>query len=159
MKGRVSESLRLRAPSSVTTTATTAHSGNARGQSMVEFALVSTIAMFILVVGAQVAIIANAALAVSQLVSQGTRYAAVNPTYTSDTISSYVKGAASNAINENNGGHLTVTVNPTTAPRTTGTSVSITLSYNAAGKIVLPNPFFGISFPTTLSATETAMSE
>ena len=121
--------------------------------------MVSTIAMFILLVAVQVAIIANASLAVSQLVSQGARYAAVNPTYTSSAISTYVKSAASAAINENNGGHLTVTVNPTTAPRTSGSSVSITLSYNAASKIVLPNPFFGISFPTTLSATETAMSE
>ena len=50
-----------------------------RGQAMVEFAMVSTVAMFVLLVAIQYAMIGQAALAMSQAAFQGARYASVNP--------------------------------------------------------------------------------
>lgn len=129
------------------------------GQAMVEFALVLTVALVILLVSIQGAIIADASLAVSQLVFQGVRYAAVNPSFDAPTVTTYVKSIASPVINESSGADLTISLNPTTAPRAFGTSVSMTITYNATSKVILPNPFLGISFPTSLTATETAMSE
>lgn len=131
----------------------------ASGQSMVEFAMVATVALVVLMVTIQGAILADAALAVSQLSFQGVRYAAVNPTYDQNTIVSWVNSSASPMINENKGADLTITMNPGTAPRAFGTQVSMTVTYNAKNKIVLPNPFLGIPLPTTFTATETAMSE
>src|SRR5271168_177681 len=50
-----------------------------RGQSAVEFALIATLAIGVMVVGVQFALIGQAALAVSQGSSALARYAAVNP--------------------------------------------------------------------------------
>jgi Flp pilus assembly protein TadG len=137
------------------------HAGRraAGGQSIVEFAMIATVALTALMVTIQGAILADAALAVSQLSFQGVRYAAVNPSYDQNTIASWVNSSASPMINENKGADLTITMNPGTAPRAFGTQVSMTVTYNATSKIVLPNPFLGIPFPSTLTATETAMSE
>jgi hypothetical protein len=125
---------------------------------MVEFAMIVTLVLFILLVSVQAAVLADASLAVNQLVYQGVRYAAVNPTFDSTTVANWVKSSAPSIVGENNGGHLTVTLNPD-APRTFGSAVTMTISYDTSSKIVLANPFLGIPFPTTLSATETAMSE
>lgn len=126
---------------------------------MVEFAMIATVVLIVLMVTIQGAILADAALAVNQLVYQGVRYAAVNPTYDQNTIVSWVKSNASPMINENSGADLTVMLNPNTTPRAFETQVSMTITYNATSKISLPNPFLGIPFPTTFTAAETAMSE
>jgi hypothetical protein len=56
-------------------------------------------------------------------------------------------------------GGYSLSMTPATSPRAAGTSVQITLSWDATSMIVLPNPFFGISFPTNYSATETVYTE
>src|ERR1700722_2958522 len=50
-----------------------------RGQAAVEFALVLTVAMIVLFVAVQMALIGQAALALGQMNYQGARYAAVHP--------------------------------------------------------------------------------
>jgi len=35
----------------------------------------------------------------------------------------------------------------------------LSISYNAASKILLPNPFLGISFPSSLTANQVSLYE
>jgi Flp pilus assembly protein TadG len=133
----------------------------ARGQAMVEFALIATVAIMVLVVGIQFALIGQAALAVSQLSFAGARYASVNTSYTQSQIKTYMVQEGSPTITSNSGAHLTVTVTRSTNADGTyfGQPVTVSVTYDATGKLILPNPFLGITFPTTLTAQETAMQE
>jgi Flp pilus assembly protein TadG len=142
-----------------------------RGQSMVEFALISTVAMMIMLVGVQFAMIGQAALAVSQGASALARYAAVNPgTMGSNgtvALNDAMKQLLSSSILTNSGADLTVTISSYSGTTTTTTSspgytdrAVISVSYNASSKIALPNPFLGIvTFPTTLSSSDSQMYE
>jgi len=142
-----------------------------KGQSMVEFALISSVALMVMLVGVQFAMIGQAALAVSQGASALARYAAVNPgtmgTNGTVTLTTAMQQLLSSSILTNSGGDLTVTIASYTGTTTTTTSspgytdrAVISLSYNATSKIALPNPFLGlITFPTTLSATDSQMYE
>lgn len=128
-----------------------------RGQSLVEFVVTLTLALIVLTVTIQFAIIGDAALAVTQLAYTGARYAAFNPSYDYSMISRYMKTVASPAINESNGANLRITLTPGATPRTIGSSVEVRVVYNLRNKLFLPNPFLGISFPTTLSGIQTTM--
>ncbi len=133
----------------------------ARGQAMVEFALIATVAIIVLIVGIQFALIGQAALAVSQLSFAGARYASVNTSYTQSQIQTYMVQEGSPTITSNSGANLTITVTRSTNADGTyfGQPVTVNISYNATSKLILPNPFLGITFPTTLTAQETAMQE
>jgi Flp pilus assembly protein TadG len=133
----------------------------ARGQAMVEFALIAIVAIIVLVVGIQFALIGQAALAVSQLSFAGARYASVNTSYTQSQIHDYMVQQGSPTITSNSGADLTITVTRSTNPDGSyfGQPVTVNISYNATNKLILPNPFLGITFPTTLTAQETAMQE
>lgn len=137
---------------------------------MVEFAMVAVIAIFVLLVAIQYAMIGQAALALSQAAFQGARYASVNPNAAQTDVQTYLvgtntqTGVASPTITKNNGAYLNFSMSPTTTPRTFGQAVQVTLTFNvcASGMLVLGNScgsFLGISFPQSLTATETAMSE
>lgn len=148
---------------------------------MVEFALIATVLMMVLLVGIQFALVGQAALAVNQAAYAGSRYGSVNPCATASDIAAYVAYAASPTITGSSCGHLTVKLNntsgsmpgscpPGSAPTPTacganpptrafGTTVTVSLSYDTVNQIVLPNPFLGISFPSTLTAQESTMSE
>jgi Flp pilus assembly protein TadG len=147
-----------------------------RGQSMVEFALGATVALAVMILGVQFAIIGQAALAVSQGSSALARYVAVNEplgnvaaTY-SGTPTTAMKNLLSSSILTNSGGDLTVTITSytgtssttTTTPVATQDRAVVTLSYNAktGGKIVLPSQtLLGMTFPTTLVASDSQMYE
>ena len=147
-----------------------------RGQAAVEFAMVAVLALTIMLVGVQFAMLGQAALAVSQGSSAIARYASVNEG-TIPALSSYsggpntaMKALLSPSILTHSGADLTVTIVSYTGTTgaTTATPVSlqdrlkVSLSYNAktGNKIVLPNPFFGIvTFPTTLSAEDSQLYE
>ena len=128
-----------------------------RGQSLVEFVITLMLALIVLIVTIQFAIIGDAALAVTQLAYAGARYAAFNPSYDDSTISRYMKTVASPAINESSGANLRITLTPGATRRTIGSSVQVSVVYNLRNKLFLPNPFLGISFPTTLSGIQTTM--
>jgi Flp pilus assembly protein TadG len=142
-----------------------------RGQSAVEFALIAVIALIIMLLGVQYALIGQAALAVSQGSSALARYAAVNRgTVTPNgtvTLTDAMKQLLSPTILTNNGGDLTVTAASYQGTTTTTTNspqytdrLVLSISYNATSKIVLPNPFFGlVAFPTTLGAADSQMYE
>lgn len=132
----------------------------ARGQAMAEFAIIAPVALILLVVGIQFAIIGQCAVALTQVNYVGARYASVHPTYTQGAVVTYMESVASPTLLSNSGNDLTVTTwiaCPSTQPF--GSPVTIGLQYNLSSKIFLPNPFLGISFPTTVQSTQTAFCE
>jgi Flp pilus assembly pilin Flp len=130
----------------------------ARGQAAVELALIVPLVTVVLVVGLQGAIVGTAALALGQANYQGARYAAINSSATVSTVKSYMLSVASPIISAKSGTYLTATMSPA-PPCTFGSSVTVSLTYNSAHLVLLPNPFLGISFPTSLTSSETAFCE
>jgi Flp pilus assembly protein TadG len=153
-----------------------------RGQAAVEFALVLTIAMIVLFVSVQLALIGHASVALGQMNYQGARYAAVHPTATVSDVAKYMVRVGSPFVTKNCGSSLTITMiekdkdglNPSASPAVTGScgaptnlgatrpfnsQVTVNISYDAASQLVIPNPFLGISFPSTLTSSESAMVE
>ena len=132
--------------------------------------MIAPLAVIVMVVGVQCALLGQVALAVNQGASALVRYAAVNPgaigTNGTITVTSQIEQLLSSSILTNNGQDLTISIASYSGSTTSTTSspgyadrVTITLSYNAASKIILPNPFLGISFPTSLSASDSQMYE
>ena len=132
--------------------------GGSNAQSAVEFAFALPIVLITLVVGIQFAIIGEAALALGQVNYQGARYAAVNTGADQTAVKTYMLSVASPTISANSGTYLTATLSPA-PPCVFGSSVTVSLSYDAAHLLALPNPFLGINFPTTLTSSESAFCE
>jgi Flp pilus assembly protein TadG len=142
-----------------------------RGQAAVEFALISTVALMIMLVGVQYAMIGQAALAVSQGASAIARYAAVNESTVGASYSgnptAAMQALLSSSLSTNGWGDLTVNIASYTGTTTTATATPglgdhclVSLSYKAKSKIALPNPFLGlVSFPTVLAASDSQMYE
>jgi len=152
------------------------------GQSMVEFALGATVALAVMLIGIQFALIGQSALAVSQGAAALARYAAHKP----GALGSYngkvampLPGEAENLLPSSITGKTTATVKgkpvttydltvniasyagstttPTDHPAQTD-RVVISLSYDATKRIVLPpTTLLGISFPNTLASSDTQM--
>jgi Flp pilus assembly protein TadG len=144
-----------------------------RGQAAVEFALVLSVAMIVLFVAIQFALIGQIALALGQMNYQAARYAAIHPGCNETScnpppdpdngataIKTYALNVASPTIKS--GSITTFTVDPKAtagSPRAFGTSVKVTVAYDVTSQLFLPQNFLGLSFPTTLNSTETAMTE
>jgi len=141
-----------------------------RGQAMVEFALIATLAMVLLLVGIQFAIIGQAALAVTQASYLGARAASVNSTLTSNSLQTAIANQMSPTISG-----ATVTLTNTSDPtctagpggtRSFGCPINVTVTYDATSKLFLPSQWsmLGtgtnlITFPTSLTSTQSAMTE
>jgi Flp pilus assembly protein TadG len=132
--------------------------GGSSAQSAVEFAFALPVVLITLLVGIQFAIVGEAALALGQVNYQGARYAAVNTGADQAHVTSYMLSVASPTISANSGSYLTATLSPA-PPCVFGSSVTVSLSYDAAHLLALPNPFLGIRFPTTLTSSESAFCE
>ncbi len=132
--------------------------GGGRAQAAVEFAIILTVGLIVLVIGVQFAIIGNAALALGQANYQGARWAAVNTGATQSAVQSYMLSVASPTISANNGSYLSSTLSPSTACAFGGT-LTVSVSFDVTHLIAVPNPFLGISFPTTLTNSESAFCE
>jgi hypothetical protein len=146
-----------------------------RGQAAVEFALISVLALAIMLIGVQFALIGQAALAVSQGASSLARYVAVNPGAVGPNLNavkvSSLPTAAQNLLSPTiltgSGNDLKVTTVSYKGTTTTVTSspvqtdrLIITLSYDASGRLFLPsNTLLGITFPTSLGASDSQMYE
>jgi len=145
---------------------------NSRGQAFVEFSLVLVVALIVLFVAVQMALVGQAALAVGQMNYQGARYAAVHPDcdLTScgggeQSIKDFMLAVGSPTITKGNGKYLTISVSPA-APRSQGLPVQVSVTFDASSVLVLCTPdkqgncsFLGVPLPTTLQSLETAMSE
>jgi hypothetical protein len=110
-----------------------------------------------MLIGIQYSIIGLAILGLGQANYQGARYAATNPSASASAVQTYMVSVSSPIINSGAGKYLTSTVAPT--PCTFGGTVTVTVSFSASHLVVLPNPFFGIAFPTTLTNSESAFCE
>ncbi|HLK87895.1 MAG TPA: hypothetical protein VKT27_15430 [Candidatus Binataceae bacterium] len=137
---------------------------------MAEMAFIAPVAIIVVLLGIQFAMIGQAALALSQGASALARYAAVNPGTMGPngtvTMTTAMQQLLSSSILTNGGRDLTVTIASYSGTSTTTTNspgytdrLVINLSYNATSKIALPNPFLGVRFPTTLSASDSQMYE
>jgi len=127
---------------------------------MIEFAILAPVALVVMLVGIQFALIGQAALAVSQASYLGARSASINGTLTSSTLSTAIQNQMSPTIS---GATVTLTAGGDAScglPRTFGCPFSVTVAYDASNKIFLPsNTLLGITFPTNLTFTESAMTE
>jgi Flp pilus assembly protein TadG len=151
--------------------------GITRGQAAVEFALVLSVGLIILVVAIQMALVGETALALGQVNYQGARYAAIHQCATASDVAAYMTSVASpTLVGSNCGGNMVVTLTDVNGsnsssgscaspgcdgtPRTFGSQVTVSVVYTIpSSQMFLPNPFLGISFPTSLSSSEAAMSE
>lgn len=153
-----------------------------RGQSAVEFALLSVFALAVMLIGVQYALIGQAAVAVSHGASALARYAAnngglagtTNGTVAYSSLDASVQQLLSPSITNSSGGDLTITVNSYTGSgaKETGTvkaqsdEVVVSLSYKTDSKLAVPNPFMaipglfpGITFPNPVTASDSQMYE
>jgi len=135
------------------------------GQTMAEFALLTPLLVLIIFLAITFAVIGEDALAVSQLAYAGARYASVNSTQSATAIVAYIKSGSLGAptITGNNGQNLTVTVTPAAS---FGQPVTVTIAYNLSNDALVTSMsklFSGLglaqALPTTLTATESVMSE
>ena len=132
-----------------------------RGQSMVEFAMIAPVALVVMLVGIQYALIGQAALAVSQASYLGARAASIDGTLDTSSLSGAISGQMSPTIS---GATVALADNTAAAscgpPRTFGCPFTVTVTYDASSKIFLPSStLLGLTFPTNLSAQESAMTE
>ena len=140
-----------------------------RGQAMVEFALVLTIAVIVLFVSVQFALIGQLYLALGQMNYRGVRYAAVSPDcidptspcgLSSESITQYMLSVASPTIvnlTNKNANALNVTIVPLGTKRFQGDTVEIDCRLDITGALLMPK--FPLSFPTQLSSKEKAFTE
>lgn len=128
------------------------------GQAMVELALILPVVSVVLVIGLQYAVIGTAALALGQVNYQGARYAAINSSADQSAVQSYMLSVASPIISANSGKYLCSTMTPA-PPCSFGSSVKVSLTFDSKHLVVLPNPFLGINFPTSLNSSESAFCE
>jgi hypothetical protein len=134
------------------------YDSSGRGQAAAELALIIPVLAVVLAVGLQFAIIGTAALALGQVDYQGARYAAVNGSASQSTVQSYMLSVASPIISADSGKYLNSTLSPA-PPCSFGASVTVSVTFDTNHLVVLPNPFFGISFPTSLTNSESAFCE
>jgi hypothetical protein len=160
-----------------------------RGQALVEFTLVLTLALIVLFVSVQLALLGECALALGQMNYQGARYAAVHPCATITDVAAFMVSIGSPSITKNCGGNLSISMQWKASDGTSkgaaegpsagscgtpacgesaantrqfGDQIQVSITYNAADNLFLPNSgggFFGITFPTTLKHSETAIVE
>jgi hypothetical protein len=97
-------------------------------------------------------IVLNRGMAVKQLAYQGARYAAANPGYNSSTILAFISQSEPRVLTH---GTIQVSMLPNTTPRTTGTAVSVSVTFTGPTMAVSSV----IKFPATISATNIAMSQ
>jgi Flp pilus assembly protein TadG len=129
----------------------------AGGQTLVEFALITPVFLLLMLGVVQMVVVGGAALAVNQAAIACARYASLNPSAAQSSVGTYLTANASPLISDS--GLQPVVVSPVAVPRTTGSAVTVTVSYKLATKLFLGTTFFGVTFPSQLSITETMTSE
>jgi Flp pilus assembly protein TadG len=137
--------------------------GKSRAQAMVELAIIAPVALILLLIGVQLALIGDAALALGQVAYQGARYEAVNTNTTSSSLKGYMVSVGSPLIAANSGSYLTInSLSPdpgTGASCAYGSTLTLSVSFDIAHLIMVPNPFLGIQFPSTLKNSQSAFCE
>ena len=120
-----------------------------KGQAAVEFALISVVAMIVLFVAVQLALIGEDALALGQMNYQGARWAAVNTCATDAEIKSYILASGSPSVTQSGGScgtYLQMDITDTktaqaTRPNVTGGSCTTPTPTACGGAGVTPRSF------------------
>jgi len=171
------------------TTSESRRACSSRAQAMVEFALVLIVAMTVLFVSIQMALIGQAALALGQMNYQAARYAAANLTLGCTGVASYMASNGSPTVarkgvscpsgdsgcpsggptvSSGQGVHACMVCSTAKSSdctqRVFGDSVQLQVAFDATSVIFLSSNktspnFFGIPFSAVLKSTETALSE
>jgi Flp pilus assembly protein TadG len=143
-----------------------------RGQAMVEFALVSIVALIVLFGSVQLALLGQLKMALGQMNYRGVRYAAVSPNCTNastacglnnQSVKDYMLSVASPTIltiTNANASALTVTCTNLTNPgvtRIAGDTVQVTATLDVRSQIFMPK--IGLLFPNSLSSIQQAFTE
>jgi Flp pilus assembly protein TadG len=128
------------------------------GQAAVELALIMPIVLFVLLLGIQYAIIGTAALGLGQANYQGARYAATNTSASQSAVQSYMVSVASPLVSAGSGQYLSSSLSGA-PPCTFGNTVTVSVTLDIRHLVALPNPFFGIPFPTSLTNSTSAFCE
>ena len=126
--------------------------GASRGQSYVEMVFTVLGVAVVIVTAIEGAITFNRGMAVKQLAFEGARYAAANPGYSSSTVLTFMSQAEPSILHQ---GTISVSMSPSSTPRSTGTAVSVSVTFNGPA-VATPSI---VSFPTTIKATDVAMSQ
>jgi hypothetical protein len=126
--------------------------GAHRGQSFVEMIFTVLGVSVVIITAIEGSIVLNRGMAVKQLAYQGARYAAANPGFNSSTILAFVSQAEPSALTQ---GTIQVSMSPSTTPRSTGTAVSVSVTFTGP-TMAVPSV---IKFPAIISATNVAMSQ
>jgi hypothetical protein len=126
--------------------------GAHRGQSFVEMIFTVLGVSVVIITAIEGSIVLNRGMAVKQLAYQGARYAAANPGFNSSTILAFVSQAEPSVLTQ---GTIQVSMSPSTTPRSTGTAVSVSVTFTGP-TMAVPSV---IKFPATISATNVAMSQ
>lgn len=129
------------------------HSRRLRGQALLEMTFLTIPASFIIIALIEGAVLFSHAYCVTELAYQGARYAANNPGYDVNAIETYMNQIAPKYISSP--AQLQFTIQPSTTPRQTGDQIIVTVAYS------LPHPLtvLNFTFPRTLTASDTMMSE
>jgi Flp pilus assembly protein TadG len=145
-----------------------------RGAGLVEFALLSVALLLLVLGGLQLALILNAALAVSEYSYAGARYAAVHGGgLTASSYGSTIKanvGPSPTICTSGFSGCPTtgsglsvpsVTSSDASGKIVSGAQVSVTVTYDlsSGGKLVLPTSFLGFTLPTSITNSTSVMAE
>jgi Flp pilus assembly protein TadG len=124
---------------------------------MVEFALIIPVFLLLMLGVVQMVVVGGAALAVNQAAIACARYASLNPSAAQGSIGAYLTANASPLISDS--GLQPVILSPIAVPRPTGSAITVTVSYKLDSKLFLGTTFFGVTFPSQVSVTETMTSE
>jgi hypothetical protein len=126
--------------------------GACRGQSYVEMVFTVIGVAVVVITAIEGAITFNRGMAVKQLAYQGARYAAANPGYDSSTVLAFISQAEPSILHQ---GTISVSMSPNSTPRSTGTAVSVSITFSGP-TVATPSI---VSFPNRISATDVAMSQ
>lgn len=121
------------------------------GQSYVEMIFTVLGVSVVIITAVEGSIVLNRGMAVKQLAYQGARYAAANPGYSSSTILAFISQAEPKILTQ---GTIQVSMSPNTTPRSTGTAVSVSVTFTGP-TMAVPSV---VTFPSTVTATNVAMS-
>lgn len=130
-----------------------------RGVAIFEMTVLTLTASVILIILAQGTLLFTRAAEVRNLAHLGSSYAAANPAYDGTTITNFVLQNATGLVGANGGSALSVTVNPATAPRNLGSTVTVTVAYTYPYSNSFGSTYFGFNFPNTLTGSDTGATE
>jgi Flp pilus assembly protein TadG len=140
--------------------------GARRGQALVEMALLIPLMIILLLGCLQFGLLFQAYLSTMNATRDAARWLVVNPHQTDTTATTTLLARLPSNLQS---AHMTIGITPTCAVltaskcsgRTTGTTLTVTMTYDAAQMLFVPNPLhflgYSVAMPTSLPAYSISM--